>query len=110
MRPAALFALAAALGLGLAALPAAAAPPGAGNCPPGLAKKSPACVPPGLAKKGVHIGDRLDRDEVIFIETPGDWGIYRPGSYYRTRGMIVRVDPETMEVLELIRAVANVLD
>lgn len=23
------------------------------DCPPGLAKKSPACVPPGLAKKGV---------------------------------------------------------
>ncbi|NNF91465.1 MAG: hypothetical protein HKM96_08770, partial [Boseongicola sp.] len=23
------------------------------GCPPGLAKKSPACVPPGLAKKGV---------------------------------------------------------
>jgi hypothetical protein len=27
------------------------------GCPPGLAKKSPACVPPGLAKKGVTARD-----------------------------------------------------
>lgn len=27
------------------------------GCPPGLAKKSPACVPPGLAKKGVQQQD-----------------------------------------------------
>ena len=27
------------------------------DCPPGLAKKSPACVPPGLAKKGVTAED-----------------------------------------------------
>lgn len=35
------------------------------GCPPGLAKKSPACVPPGLAKKGAasdQNGDRSHRD------------------------------------------------
>ena len=32
-------------------------------CPPGLAKKDPACVPPGQARKGWHRGDYVgDRD------------------------------------------------
>lgn len=60
------------------------------NCPPGLAKKDPACVPPGQAKKGVtaeewqdrrdaddvaesdrnryRVGDRLDRDRWLILE------------------------------------------
>jgi hypothetical protein len=33
-----------------------------GHCPPGLAKKSPACVPPGQAKKGARADDRYERD------------------------------------------------
>ena len=35
------------------------------GCPPGLAKKSPACVPPGHAKKG---GDDWERDRVVTRE------------------------------------------
>lgn len=35
----------------------------AGGCPPGLAKKSPACVPPGLAKKQVEVHRDRDRYE-----------------------------------------------
>lgn len=36
---------------------------GGAHCPPGLAKKSPACVPPGLANKGVRYeDDRRDDD------------------------------------------------
>ena len=58
------------------------------HCPPGLAKKSPACVPPGLAKKGVtaHPGggdgdddhddgytdNRYDQDAYEVLQT-GDW-------------------------------------
>jgi Ni/Co efflux regulator RcnB len=62
------------------------------HCPPGLAKKEPACVPPGQAKKGVtaeewqgrnddvasrdddndddgyDVGDRLDRDRWLVLE------------------------------------------
>lgn len=33
----------------------------ASACPPGLAKKSPACVPPGLAKK--QYSDNYDGDD-----------------------------------------------
>ena len=46
--------LAATAALQLSAAPVSAKDKG---CPPGLAKKTPACVPPGLAKKGVTKGD-----------------------------------------------------
>lgn len=55
---------------GLLSLPSIAAAQGNGNgngrgnnplnCPPGLAKKSPACVPPGLARQGVTTQEYLD--------------------------------------------------
>ena len=57
------------------------------HCPPGLAKKTPACVPPGLAKKGVtaedrgyDIGDRIpDTEYVILAE--GDRVIFEGREY-----------------------------
>jgi hypothetical protein len=54
-----------ALAFGLTAAPEAAVAKenNARHCPPGLAKKTPACVPPGLANKGVrHDDDRYDDD------------------------------------------------
>lgn len=53
----------AALLVAVAPLSVAAKGAGNGGCPPGLAKKSPACVPPGLAKKGVTAKDWSGRDE-----------------------------------------------
>lgn len=57
------------------------------NCPPGLAKKTPACVPPGLAKKGVtpedrgyDIGDRIDDPDYIVLQT-GDRVIFEGREY-----------------------------
>ena len=127
----------------------------AAGCPPGLAKKDPACVPPGQAKKGVTaedwqnrqdgdvaahddddeddgwtIGDRLERDrwlileegdrvtidgrEYIVVDTDNgtvlraedDW--YRLPSaddgtdWVRVGDELIRVDPETREIIELI--------
>ncbi len=113
------------------------------HCPPGLAKKTPACVPPGQAKKGVtaeewqanrdeddddyDVGDRLD-DEYVVLETgdrvtidgteyvvvrtgngtvlkrDDDW--YRlPGDrddYVRVGDSLIRVDPKTRAVLDVI--------
>lgn len=88
---------------------------GQGNkfgCPPGLAKKSPACVPPGLAKKayGVRIGDHLHDHDHVRIEHPGRYGLDDDYPYYRIGDRIARVDRETLEILELIDAIANVLD
>lgn len=112
-------------------------------CPPGLAKKTPACVPPGLARKGVTSGDWqedraedldeqpaailksgdvviIEGEEFIVIETTsgpvlrkGD-GIFRLPTqdwddYVRIGDAIVRVDPETKAVIELIRLVDLIL-
>ena len=125
------------------------------NCPPGLAKKSPACVPPGLAKKGVtrqqfeaqrsgdtsehdddyiyddyrrgdHMpadryvildeGDRVivDGQEYVVVDTDkgtvlrrgDDWyrlPRYDDSEYVRIGDAILRVDPETKAVIELIQ-------
>ena len=65
----------AALALSLAA-PAIAQ--GGKSCPPGLAKKTPACVPPGLAKKGVTTEDRTGtsgtdvQDDEFVVLAEGD--------------------------------------
>lgn len=73
----------------LIALPLTAQAAGkpAKNCPPGLAKKTPACVPPGLAKKGVtaedrgyDIGDRLDDPDYIILQN-GDRVIFEGREY-----------------------------
>jgi hypothetical protein len=96
----------------LVAAPAVAAPK---NCPPGLAKKSPACVPPGQAKKWdgsgdkhrYRVGDRID-DGYIIIRDPGRWGLNPAHTYYRTGDEIFRVDRETRRVLDFI-GLASVL-
>lgn len=87
-----------------------------GSCPPGLAKKSPACVPPGLAKnayRGVDVGDNIrDRDRHL-IRYPDRYGLHplRDGErYYVVDGNILRVDEQTFEVLDFIRATAELLD
>lgn len=92
----------------------------ASHCPPGLAKKDPACVPPGQAKKHakqVHhhyhrVGDRLDLNDFIRLTNPGRYGLeVRDGwNYYRDPYGIYRVDPNTrkvLAVLELIDAFTN---
>ncbi len=105
----------------LAALVAAApVHAGGGFCPPGLAKKSPACVPPGQAKKYRHEeherfrrGDRIDHYDYHLIRYPDRYGLdpLRPGErYYVIDGQILRVDQETYEVLDVIRAVSALLD
>ncbi len=107
----------------LAAFLAGPAPAQAGGsfCPPGLAKKSPACVPPGQAKKyrhGTHErirrGDSLhEYDHYHLIRHPGRYGLVPlgPGErYYVVNGQILRVSEDSYEVLDVIRSVAALLD
>lgn len=101
----------------------------AGGCPPGLAKKSPACVPPGLAKKQhqggdrvrhddrdihIRVGDRIDPHYVgtryIVVNDPTRYGLDPRYSYYRYDNNVYRVDQETREVLALIGAVSAILN
>ena len=102
----------------------------ASHCPPGLAKKSHACVPPGQARnhhRRDHDDDRRDRDYVRYGNGIGD--VLRVGNYtiirdadrygfedrdnwryYRDGDRAYRVDTSTnkvLAVLNLIQAFSN---
>jgi hypothetical protein len=84
----------------------------AGHCPPGLAKKSPACIAPGQAKKfysTYRVGDRISGDYVI-LDRPGRYGLNPSQTYYRVGDDIFRVNQQTREVLDVIGAVGALLD
>jgi hypothetical protein len=107
----ALIAALAALPLGSAAW---AGPGNAGGCPPGLAKKSPACVPPGQAKKHddhVQYYQRGDRIEVYQrLERPTRYGLDGHDDYVVADGNVYRINQETGEVLAFIGALANLVN
>ena len=85
---------------------------GIGGCPPGLAKKNNGCLPPGQAKKLYNRGQRW----------PGNYGYawnynqipydlrdrydfdddYR---YYYGDGYLYQVDPTTMLISQVVRAI-----
>ena len=80
----------------------------AGHCPPGLAKKAVPCVPPGQVKNLYRTGDYINRD-YRWINDPYRYGLNR-GSYIRAGDYVYRVDPDTRKVLNLIGAVADILN
>ena len=86
---------------------------GSGNsgkhCPPGLAKKHNGCNPPGLVKHHYRVGDRIN-DDFIRIRRPGRYGLDPDETYYRVGDYVYRVDRDTRKVLDLIGAIAAVLD
>ncbi|GLS87646.1 hypothetical protein GCM10010873_26200 [Cypionkella aquatica] len=114
--------------LALASSPALADGKGNGNkkhkkhhttqsCPPGLAKKSPACIPPGQAKKMGH--DHDDGDHVIYYRV-GDvvrddcrivpytgYKSLPDGTYCRYEDRLLRIDPESRAVLTILQVLAN---
>ena len=80
---------------------------GATGCPPGLAKKNPPCVPPGQAKKyapGHVVSD------YTYIRNPDRYGLSTNGNYVRAGNYVYKVDQNTMEVLNLVGAVADILN
>ena len=80
----------------------------AGGCPPGLAKKNPACVPPGQAKQAYRIGDPLP-DGFILIRTPSRYGLDPRRTYYERNGYVIQIDRETGKILNLVGAIADLL-
>src|SRR6056297_1924722 len=114
------------------AIPASSQPK---NCPPGLAKKSPACVPPGQAKKGVtaeewHRGDRVsddrydvlrDGDRIVYdgreyriVERNGRLVLRRDGDFYdlprQERGRdYVRIGDQILSVNRETKQVIDVI-
>ncbi|RNF33483.1 hypothetical protein A7A09_016755 [Paracoccus methylarcula] len=87
-----------------------------GNCPPGLAKKSPSCVPPGQAKKhGIRlgVGDFIDWDDVHIVTRPGRYGLSMPpdgNRYAIVDGQLVRVNRDSGKILSILRLVDAILD
>ena len=79
-----------------------------GHCPPGLAKKAVPCVPPGHAKR-YGIGEYI-RDGYIRIDDPSRWGLRRYGYYVRAGDYVYEVNRETHQVLNLIGAIADILN
>lgn len=85
----------------------------ANGCPPGLAKKDPACLPPGQARKGVAVGRVVDRSEVHLISRPGLYGLAEApaGSRYAiVDGRLVRISKDSYKILSVLRAVDAILD
>lgn len=90
------------------------------SCPPGLAKKDPACIPPGQVGKSwttdrIYVeGDRIRGDYVVIPEaeweelslTPIDDGT----TYVVIDNQIVRVKESNLVVIEPIRILENVLN
>lgn len=79
-----------------------------GHCPPGLAKKAVPCVPPGQAKH-YRVGDYI-KDGFIRIGKPERYGLRRNGHYVKVGDYVYEIDQDTHEVLNLIGAIADVVD
>ena len=86
---------------------------GVNGCPPGLAKK-PHCMPPGQYKKLFEVGQRVPtgyRGLMGYNSLPvGTRDYYGPrldpyGRYIYDDNYLYRVDPTTMLVSEILRAV-----
>ena len=84
--------------------PAEAGPPGPGFCPPGLAKKNPACMPPGQYKKyyrGDIIPDFRSYERLRYRE----YGLPYPGDdrrYIRIGNDVYLIAEATQRVIEVI--------
>ncbi len=79
------------------------------HCPPGLAKKAVPCVPPGQVKQRYRVGDYITRD-YVWINDPYRYGLRRDGYYVRAGDYVYSVDSDTHKVLNLIGAVADILN
>ncbi len=90
------------------------------SCPPGLAKKDPACVPPGQVGKSwtpdrVYVeGDRIRGDYVIVPEAEWEELSLTPIEddtvYVVIDNQIVRVKQSNLVVIEPVRILENVLN
>ena len=84
---------------------------GAGGCPPGLAKKNNGCMPPGQAKKMYRVGQRFPQsygDRWRYNQIPYDlrqqYGLNPYDRYYYGDGYLYQVDPKTLLVEQVVRA------
>ena len=82
------------------------------RCPPGPAKKDPACAPPGKARQ-TAVGSVIDPGSTHLVSRPGLYGLGEPprGQRYAiVNGRLVRIDRESGRILSIIRIVDAILD
>ncbi|WP_395621813.1 hypothetical protein [Sphingomonas daechungensis] len=86
---------------------------GAGGCPPGLKGKNVSCMPPGRYKKLFEIGQRVPssfKGLMPYSALPYDLrmgyggALDRSARYVYDQQFLYRVDPETMIVRQILRA------
>lgn len=84
------------------------------HCPPGLAKKNPQCMPPGQYKKLYDVGYRMPvgyNQWTPYNQIPYDYrrqyNLDPRSRYIYDQNYIYRVDPTTMVVREVLRAIIN---
>ncbi|MBW0144435.1 hypothetical protein [Sphingomicrobium clamense] len=82
------------------------------HCPPGLAKKNPQCMPPGQYKKLYDVGHRFPTNYdrwTPYNQIPSDYrrryDLDPRSRYIYDQNYIYRVDPTTMVVREVLRAI-----
>ena len=85
---------------------------GGANCPPGLAKKTPACVPPGQAKRDFRVGQRLGTGYRYYtpygnipVTLRNQYGLNNDYRYVYRDNTIYVVDPRTSLVTRIIDAI-----
>ena len=85
---------------------------GAGNCPPGLAKKNNGCLPPGQAKKRYNIGQRLPYGyngytpyDQIPYDVRSQYDLDPYGRYIYDQNYVYGVDPRTNLISQVLSAI-----
>ena len=85
---------------------------GAGNCPPGLAKKNAMCMPPGQFKKLYGVGQRYPSGygslwsyNQIPFDLRSQYGFNPYARYYYGDGYLYQVDPRTLLIQRVVNAI-----
>jgi hypothetical protein len=85
---------------------------GGALCPPGLAKKTPACTPPGQAKRDFREGQRLSqnyRNYTPYNDIPlilrERYDLDDDNRYIYRNNVIYTVDPQTRLITSIINAI-----
>ena len=85
---------------------------GAGNCPPGLAKKNAMCMPPGKFKKLYNVGQRYPSNygnlwsyNQIPLDLRSQYGFSQGSRYYYGDGHLYQVDPRTLLIQRVVNAI-----
>lgn len=83
---------------------------GGAACPPGLAKKSPACVPPGLAKRQFAEGQRIPNGYNAFTDYSAIPEAYRSQVPYSAANQYIYRDNQVYIVDPATRAVTSIIN